>query len=259
MPSQEPSIPIRSQERSAALHPGLRKPGDIDPNWPYFVSLYSEEGFRWAEEYGRREHVQLMEQTTQSLQLLRRRKIGPGLELLGTVEAGLAKIEREAPLFFHVLGRWYFGALAYYYYCIEDFPGAARALDAAYDSVQRAVEIKRFLVPFASHCHDFWIQRIRIHRNQRRWDDMRRAIEMARQTVTGERPYCVLSDGTPIDVAAIQSFYRSIAPFTEEEKVPLRLVFDDEFRLLSFRHSLAEIYAMPGFVIPYRPVHGRWD
>jgi len=137
MPSQEPSSPIRAlfQDRSAALHPALRKPGDIEPNWPYFVSLHSKEGFHWAEEYGCHEHVRLIEATTQSLNLLRRRKIGLGLELLRDVEVSLAKLERTSPVFFHVLGRWYFGALAYYYYCTEDFARAFQTLDKANNAV----------------------------------------------------------------------------------------------------------------------------
>ena len=257
MSSQGPfiMIPPPDRERRSALHPSLRDPGDIEPNWPYFVSLCGEEGFRWAEEYGRGEHARLMETMTRSLGLLRRRKIEPGLELLRAAEAGLEEIEETSPIYFHVLRRWYFGALAYYYYCLEDFPNAQQALDDAHGAVQRAIELRRFLLPFAGHCHDFMIQRIRIERNQRRWDAMRSTAETARQMAAGQRPFCVLGDGTPIDIFAIQSFYRSLAPFTAEESEALRSVLDDEVRLRVFRLNLAEIYAMPGFVIPYRPLH----
>lgn len=256
MSSQRPSIPMRRPDRKqrSALHPSLRNPGDIEPNWPYFVSLCGEEGFRWAEEYGRGEHVQLTEKIMQSLGLLRRRKVEEGFELLRSAEASLAKIEEVSPVYFHVLGRWYFGALAYYHYVREDFPNARQALDDAYSAVQRAIELRRFLIPFALHCYDFWIQRIRIERNQRCWDAMRSSIEMARRLAAGQESFCVLGDGTPIDISAVQAFYHSLAPFTEEEREPLRTVLDDARRLRSFRLDIAEIYAMPGFVIPYRPL-----
>jgi len=255
MPNQKPSASKRSlspAERSS-LHPDLRTPGDAEPNWPYFVSLCGEEGFRWAQDFGSRRHVELMAGTTRALGLLRKRQIEAGLAELRWVETGLTEIETESPVFFHVLGRWYFGAIAYYYYCIEDYAQANAALDAAHTAVQHAIETQSFLVPFAAHCHDFWIQRIRIERNRRRWSDMWRLIEVARQIEVGERPYCVLSDGTPIDIAAIQDFYSSLAPFTEEERTSLLPVLDDTLRLRIFRVTLAEIFAMPGFVIPYRP------
>jgi hypothetical protein len=261
MPSQKPSTQIRrlSEQERVSLHPSLRNPGDVEPNWPYFVSFSGEDGFRWAQEYGVRKHADLMEGITRALGLLRRRQIDAGLAELRRAEEGLAEIEMESPVFFHVLGRWYFGAIAYYYYCIEDFDRACAALDEAHAAVQRAIEIRSFLVPFAAHCHDFWIQRIRIDRNRRRWSDMWRSIEVARQIEVGEKPYCVLSDGTPIDIAAIQGFYNSLAPFTEAEREPLRVVLDDEVRLRFFRITLAEIYAMPGFVIPYRPAQRAKD
>jgi hypothetical protein len=71
--------------------------------------------------------------------------------------------------------------------------------------------------------------------------------------LTGERAFCVLSDGTPVDLAAIQGFYRALPHLTQEEQEPLRTIFDDEYRLRFFNRAVAEIFAIPGFVIPYLP------
>jgi tetratricopeptide (TPR) repeat protein len=237
----------------SALHPSLRSPGDFEPNWPYYVSLYSEAGFQWAVEYGRPEHVEITDAMLRALGLLRLRRIEPGLELLRSAKAGLREMESTSPVFFNVLNRWYFGAIAYYYYCIEDYDQARTALDQAHEAVQRAIELRAFLAPFAFHCHDFCVQRVRIARNQRRWQEMKLCIEKARQMVMGEQPFCVLSDGTQVSLLTVQAFYNSLAPLTEEEKAPLNSVFDDEIRLRLLRRTVTETYTMSGFVIPYLP------
>jgi hypothetical protein len=69
----------------------------------------------------------------------------------------------------------------------------------------------------------------------------------------GEQPFCVLSDGTPVSLFTVQAFYNSLPPLTEEEKAPLRSVFDDEIRLRLLRRTVTETYTMSGFVIPYLP------
>lgn len=248
-----PAISRRDTGRMSLLHPFLRSPGDFEPNWPYFVSLYSEAGFQWAVDYGKPEHIKITDATLGALKLLRHRRIEPGLELLYSAKEGLKEIESRSPITFHVLNRWYFGAIAYYYYCIEDFEHARKALDQAHESIRRALELGDFLAPFAFHCHDFCVQRVRIARNQRRWQEMKLCIEKARQMVMGEQPFCVLGDGTPISLSTVKAFYTSLSPLTEEEETPLRSVFEDDIRLRLLRRTVSETYTMSGFVIPYLP------
>lgn len=231
----------------------LQTPGEIEPNWAYFVALHGEEGLRWVEELCRPEHMEMMAGMNESLRLLRTRQIERGREVLENVKGSLDTLAPTAPGVDHALGRWYYGALAYYHYCQEDFESADQALDEAHNEVCRTLERRPFLLPFATHCHDFGVQRIRIVRNRRRWPEMWRHVAIAREMVTGERPFCTLGDGTPVDLVAIQAFYRSIPGLTPEEQGPLRSLFDDSFRLRLFEVVLAKIFAMPGFVIPYLP------
>jgi len=238
------------------LPPSLRTPGEFEPNWAYFVAKRDESGASWAVQYCRPEHVSILNATATSLKLMRRNQMRSGFSKLEEAREALPDVERNAPDVVHVLGRFYYGALAYYHYAEENFAAAEEAFDCAHEEVRRAIERKRFLVPFSSNCFDFSIQRIRIVRNQRRWEEMWKRVEIARQTAMGEHPYCVLTDGTEINLASIQAFYRSFEPFSQDEERSLRTVFDEEARARDFRFALAEIYALPGFVIPYLPTSG---
>lgn len=233
-----------------SLHPSLRNPGVAEPNWAYFVARRDEEGERWAERYSRPEHTEMMSDNMAALNLMRRNQLEAGYRKLDEVRSRLMDLEQETPDVFHVLGRWYYGALAYYHYCRDDFIRAEEALDLAHEEVRQAIEFRRFLMPFAQHCYDFSVQRIRIVRNQRRWSEMWRLIEIARQAGSGERPYCVLSDGTDINLSTVQEFYSALKPFDQKEQDALRIVFDANLRVRALRRSLAEVFALPGFVIP---------
>jgi hypothetical protein len=233
------------------LHPSLQWPGDAEPNWPYFIALHCEEGLSWVEEYTRPLHLEMLQGTTESLRSLRARQIDRGHTLLEQIARGLNSVMETSPATAHILGRWYYGALAYCHYCRDEFGLAEQALDQAQEEVRRTVELRRFLLPFASHCNDFCIQRVRIVRAQRRWAEMWRRIEISREMSMGQRPFFLLSDGTSVDLAAVQAFYRSIPGLTREEQKPLRSIFDERIRQQTTERMLAEVFAMPGFVIPY--------
>lgn len=236
------------------LHPLFRSPGDGEPNIAYFVARLGGEGERWAAEYTRPEHVELMSSANRSLAALRARRIDEGRRELRTVEDLFQETAATAlPEVHHILGRWYYGLLAYYLYCVEDHRGAEEALDQGHEEVRRAIELRRFLIPYAMECYDFWLQRIRIARSQRLWPEVWRRIEIVRQIAGGERPCCVLSDGTPVDVNAVQAFYAGFVALTREERLVLSRVADAEGRLRHFRSILSEVYSLPGFVIPYTP------
>jgi hypothetical protein len=152
-----------------------------------------------------------------------------------------------------MLGRWYYGLVAYYFYCIEDYCDAEEALDRGQEEVRQAIERKRFLLPYAMECYDFWLQRIRVACSRRLWPEMWRRVEITRQIANGEHPCCELSDGTAIDAKAIQTFYSVFGALTDRERQPLRRVLDEEGWKQHFRSKLSEIYTLPGFVIPYTP------
>lgn len=236
------------------LHPSFRTPGDTEPNIAYFVARLGGEGESWAEEYTRPEHVELIAGTNRALFALRGRRIEEGRRELRVAESVFLAVESAATREVHsILGRWYYGVLAYYFYCIEDYRSAEETLDRAQEGVRQAIELKRFLIPYALECYEFWFQRIRIARSQRLWAEVWRRAEAARQIAANERPCCVLSDGTGIDIAAVQAFYTSFEALTDRERRSLRRIIDPKERDRQIRSVLAEVYVPPGFVIPYTP------
>jgi hypothetical protein len=236
------------------LHPSFRTPGDQEPNIAYFIARLGGEGERWVEEYTRPEHLELMARTNRSLAALRARRLEEGRRELQRVESLYQKAGSTATLdVYHILGRWYYGLLAYYLYCTEDYPGADQALDRGHEEVRQAIESKLFLVPYAMECCVFWFQRIRVARSQRLWPEVWRRAETTRQILANERPCCVLSDGTRIDVAAIQAFYMGFEALTDSERRPLRRIIDPAERARQIRAVFSDVYALPGFVIPYTP------
>lgn len=236
------------------LHPVFRTPGENEPNIAYFVARLGGEGEAWAEEYTRPEHVRLMGTVDQAVAFLHARKIEAGQRGLQAAEEMLGKAaascSREVYL---LLGRWYYQALAFFFYCIEELPSADEALDRAEQEVRQAIEGKPFLVPYAMRCYELWCHRIRVARVQRHWPELWRRVEITRRIVEGDEPCCVLGDGTVVDIHAVKEFYSGFEALTETERMPLRRVVDDERRRRHFRAILAEVYTPSGFVIPYTP------
>jgi hypothetical protein len=240
------------------LHPLFRTPGAVEPNVAYFVARLGGEGELWAQEYTRPEHVELIAGTDRALRALRARRIEEGRQELRTAEEMFQAAESAtAPDVHHMHGRWYYGVLAYYFYCAADYGRAEETLDRAQQGVRQAIELRRFLVPYAMECYELWFQRIRVARSQRLWPEVWRRMETARQIASGEKPCCVLSDGTAVGIPTVQAFYSGFEALTEEERQPLRRILDAEDRSRQLRSLLSEVYFPSGFVIPYTPSPGR--
>lgn len=228
-------------------------PGDVEPNWLYFVARSGEVGQQWAEEYSSAASRALLDAAFQALALLRRRQLEAGEARLRVAKTLLRQLERAAPPTFLALQRWYYGALAYNHYCREDFEAAERVLDQAHAAVRDAIDAQRFLIPFARDCFDFTFQRCRISRSRRRWQELHHRLEITCDVVEGRRPYCVLRDGTLLDLAAVRRFYDSLPALTAEERESLRPVYDEDLRRQRFLREVHVLYAFSGLVVPYIP------
>ena len=236
------------------LHPTFRTPGEDEPNIAYFVARLGGEGEAWAEEYTRPEHVRLMGTVDQAVRSLHARRAEEGRRDLQAAEGMLREVAASTSREVHLLlGRWYYQARAFYLYFLEDFRAADEALDRTEEEVLRAIEGKPFLLPYAMRCYELWCHRIRVARGQRLWPEVWRRVEITRQIAEGDRPCCVLRDGTAIGISAVKAFYSRFEALTERERLPLRRVVDDESRRRYFRKTLSGIYSLPGFVIPYTP------
>jgi hypothetical protein len=237
-----------------SLHPAFRAPGDEEPNIAYFIARLGGEGELWAAEYTRSGHVELMAGANRALVALRARRIAEGHRELRAVEERFHQARGTASPGVHgILGRWYYGLLAYYLYCVEEYQGADEALERGHEEVRRAIDHKRCLLPYAMECYGFALQRIRVAQGQRRWAEMWKRVETVRKIGAGEHPCCELSDGTAIGVASVQAFYTSLEELTRQELQALRPVIDTEGRERHLRTFLSAVYLPPGFVIPYAP------
>ncbi len=240
-----------------SLHPAFRTPGGEEPNIAYFVARLGGEGEVWAAEYTRPEHVELMAGANRALAALRARRIAAGRQELQAVEERFHQARGTAsPAVHGILGRWYYGLLAYHLYCVEEYRGADEALDRGHEEVRRAIEHRRFLVPYAMECYGFALQSIRVACEQRLWAEVWRRVEIVRKIGACEHPCCELSDGTAIDLPSIQAFYTSFKELTQQELQALLPVIDAEERKRRLRSALAAVYLPPGFVIPYTPASG---
>jgi hypothetical protein len=221
-------------------------------DWSHFVARSGDEGRRWVEQYRRPELVQLARWSSESLRLLRRRNLEAGREVLERIDARLQTMNGSAPpSVARVLERWYYSVLAYHRYCVEDFDGAEHALGQAHEAVRAGIEMHRFLLPLATHCSDFAIQRARVARNRRRWREMRAGVELVRSMMAGGAPFCTLRDGTPVRLAEVLGFYDSLPGLTDAERESLRSLLDERVRRDDLDRFIAGLYAVPGMIIPY--------
>jgi hypothetical protein len=222
---------------------------ETGPDWTYFVALGGEAGRRWVEEFSQGEPARLENWMQQSLELLYSRRIQEGCELLHRVETSLPDLPASAVT--SVLYHRFLAVLAYAQYCRSDFDRAERLLTESHQKVQQMIERHPFLLPLANRCSDLHLQRIRISRSQRRWEEMAERIEVVRQILRDEMPLCTLGNGTSVYFATLVKFYDSLPGLSKEEISAIRAVFDPDLRLRQFEVLVSNLYMLPGFIIQY--------
>jgi hypothetical protein len=226
--------------------PATARPQEYD--WVHFVARRSDAGRDWAEEY-RRRCGDVYQQTRTSLGLLRKRQITAGREALAAARAGLRDLGDLPPSLAHVMDRWYYGALAYYFYCVSDFGAALESIERANAAVEAAIACEPLLLPFAQTCQEFPLHKARIAYLQGRWREAREHVGLAWQTLNDERPLCILADGTAVYFSRLIASYRQIPDLDADEEASLRSILDEDVRRGLFERAAASIYATP--VIPY--------
>lgn len=224
--------------------------GASQPNWFHFIAMSGEEGSRWVEAYRQPEYRHLTGEISRALQLLRKRQIETGGDILRKVADPLRSLPPSCETIGLVLDRIYHPVLAYYYYCIEDYDAAEQALEAAGSALRRAILLRRFLLPLVDGFIDLTFQRARIARNRQRWVEARDCLRKVDGMIQGELPFCRLSDGTAIDLAGLRHFY-NLLPLAEEDRMMASYVFDDNILRSVFEKTEAEIYCQIGLLIPY--------
>jgi len=218
--------------------------------WLSFVAAGSEEGARWAQEYSQPEISDLYSAIIRSLKLMGRMQVEEALVLLEDVHGRILNCDgRYSPSVIRVIECWYYGALAYYHYCREDFPLAEATLLRGHAAISAGVEAQRIILPMVYRCCDTWLHRSRIARSQNDWVKMRHCLDMFRAIHRGDEPFCQLSDGSGIYAAELEQYLQGAE-------------LDDEMREYSAhfcsrenRGALADYYAEAIYMLPTLPIH----
>ena len=216
-------------------------------NWLHFVSRSSECAADWIKSFRARvgDHKDLGFRAVAQFQQHQFKK---GLVLLNDYKA-IIRDEPNRDVFDHVMSRWYYAALAYYYHCTDSYDDALNCLDLAQHALEVSIEERPFLKILAASCEEFCLHKARVARNRRRWREMEKHIGFAREMVAGDRALCRLPSGREITFHDLEKFYLSIPNLSDEERNSLPFVNDAVYRLAKLEEFVGNLYVIPGFVI----------
>lgn len=217
--------------------------------WLRYVALSGDEGERWVEDFEAfRPLVQVCRECVKELRAtFDHRRSG---ERLQGVRAALDALQGTAdPSLLSATERWYYGALGFHFYSQRAFDEADDSMRRAHTAVIRTVDRSRCLTGLAYDCFELELHRARIARDRFRWDEMRERAATSAAMRDGTRPLCVLSDGTPIAIADVRRFYRTL-PLTDEDREALGRIMDEQSTGAPERF-VHRMFRLTGFVIEY--------
>ena len=214
----------------------------------HFIRKHSPEANLWVEEFRR---AIPQERSTRALRCFQNGRFEEGLREL----RGYRKIIHSACAAASVklLGlRWYHSVLAYYFYCTGRYQRATDGMGRAEETVRNAVELCPFLLPMLSICEESLIQKARIERKQNRWREMKQYLATAELMDLDEEPLCYLNQH-PVRQRDIDAYFLNLRDLSEAESrsSTMRMVLDARYRRQKISATLASVYLVPGFVIPY--------
>ncbi|MBZ5489574.1 MAG: hypothetical protein LAO76_01420 [Acidobacteriia bacterium] len=214
----------------------------------HFIRKYSPEANAWVEEFRR---AVPQERSTRALRLLQSAQFAPGLRELRSYRKSISSSNAIGSVKLAGL-RWYHSVLAYYFYCTARYLRASEEMDLAEQTVRRAVELCPFLLPMLTICEECLIQKARIERKQNHWMAMKRHLGAAELMDIGQAPLCYLNQ-RPVMQDDIHAYFLNLPSLNDMEfaSSTLRMVLDGDYRRKKISATLASVYLVPGFVIPY--------
>jgi hypothetical protein len=240
------SPPGRSPEESGRPH---SFDFEMDYRWLELVSASGPAGACWVERY-RALGGETWTQIQDALRSFRARRLEEGWSQLRQAEELRTALVSD-PSLFHVLGRFYFGVLAYAGFCREDFQLAGGALQEALDSIRKALETEEFLIPFAALTTDMLLKRAQVARAQCLWHEMAHALAALADIARDHQPLCVLSGGRSIFHSTIGDFLARLPRPLQAAERATPYLSDATLRVGQIENLAQSLYALPGFVIPY--------
>jgi hypothetical protein len=219
-------------------------------DWAAMIAASGAEGRAWLDSY-RRDQGSITLWVRESLGLLRDRRIDEGFELLRRARAQWLPLRALSPAVFYILGRFYYGGIAYYSYCAGDFVQAERRMRRAQWSIAQAVSIAPFLLPFTALCMDVPLKLVQVARARHRWAEMKEKVAEVREITADRQPLCTLRDGTAVYHASVGEHLRSLSGLDKSNDEAVQYLQDPEFRREVIDRMLCGLYLLPGFLIPY--------
>jgi hypothetical protein len=218
-------------------------------DWLYFAARAGQTGREWAAEY--RRHTAIVESSIVALELLRQGDLAGGKAALEQFAASVGMLPGIPVSMQAVMGRWYHGVAAYYFYRIGEFGKADEAMCLAHDAVAQAISESEFLLMLSVHCQEFCLHQARIARNRGQWAEMDSHIAQARAMMKDEQPLCAVADGSPVFFSTLENFFRSLEPLSPEEQQAIRGLTDKQERQRLFDRFVRRLVRLPEFAISY--------
>jgi hypothetical protein len=218
--------------------------------WFRYIRLSGPEGEGWVREYDRSSEPAMIAQ--RSIGVVRRSDFAEGEAMLGRARAEIESLPPGTqPSVRHILERWYYSALAFYFYAREAYEDADALMVEAGRRMTLAIERSRCLLPLAMDCYEIQLQRARAARECRDWDRMWDRAEAAASMRAGRVPFCTLSDGTSIALRDIQRYCRSISLDSEEDRQTLESIVDEAESRVHAERVVRLVLKFPGMIVQY--------
>ena len=252
MPGSEARSPAKPAGRAPATIEGGEKTPSFNfekqYSWVEMIASSGEAGQLWQRSYEEYGHP-VRNAISEALVALRSRRLEDGRRCLEQAEAKRQALLQDHPTVYHVVGRFFFGSLAFYHFHRAEFDQVDRALDFAAEAIVSAVALASYLLPFAALATDIPLKRTRIARDRRQWQDMQRHGAEFRAMMNDREPLCRLADGRVIGFQTIADHVRSISGLAPQLHPALAFLTDLELRHRVGEGFIERLYRLPGLMI----------
>lgn len=207
-------VPAQTQQEAAQWLPYLQRQSPEVGRW---CALYKEIALPLAKEAG------------MAVQLLRGNGIAKAQHKLDACRRALDDLASQVPPSIYALAELAFlTAVAYLQYRLGEGEAARDSLDHSVEAIESAIRSSPFLTPSAGRCYELQLHRVRISRNEGKWNRMWREMAKGRAMVAGDTPLCS-GPGGSIYIGDICCFYRSAIPLNEIERESLEQLSDVKY------------------------------
>jgi hypothetical protein len=147
-----------------------------------------------------------------------------------------------------LLGRFFYGTEAYYYYLLGDFYTANTLLSTAEDSLRTAIDLEACIAGCAPLNADISLQRARIARSSNDWPEVHRHLQNLSDLETGRQPLHIRSDGCSIDYDYLMQLCAANVRDNNEAKVIEQFLVPQQ-RIAQLNRWIRSFYVFKGLLM----------